>query len=67
MFYYDWTMILVIPGLLLGMWAQFKVKSAFDKYQRVLSRSGYTAASVRNRPSSQTKPAAPRALYVSAI
>jgi len=37
MFYYDWTMILVIPGLLLGMWAQFKVKSSFDKYQRVLS------------------------------
>ena len=29
MFYYDWTMILIIPGLLLGMWAQFKVKSAF--------------------------------------
>ncbi len=43
MFYYDWTMLLVIPGLLLGMWAQFKVKSSFDKYQRVLSRSGYTA------------------------
>jgi len=46
MFYYDWTMILVIPGLLLGLWAQFKVKSAFDKYQRVLSRSGYTADGV---------------------
>lgn len=43
MFYYDWTMILVIPGLLLGMWAQYKVKSSFAKYQRVLSRSGYTA------------------------
>ena len=43
MFYYDWTMILVIPGLLLGMWAQFKVKSTFEKYQRVLSRSGHTA------------------------
>lgn len=46
MFYYDWTMLLVIPGLLLGLWAQFKVKSSFDKYQRVLSRSGYTAESV---------------------
>lgn len=46
MFYYDWTMILVIPGLLLGLWAQFKVKSSFDKYQRVLSRSGYTADDV---------------------
>lgn len=46
MFYFDWTMILVIPGLLLGMWAQFKVKSSFEKYQRVLSRSGYTAEGV---------------------
>lgn len=46
MFYYDWTMILMIPGLLLGLWAQMKVKSSFDKYQRVLSRSGYTAEDV---------------------
>ena len=46
MFYYDWPMLLVIPGLLLGLWAQFKVKSSFDKYQRVLSRSGYTADDV---------------------
>ena len=46
MFYFDWTMILVIPGLLLGMWAQFKVKSSFEKYQRVLSRSGYTAEGI---------------------
>lgn len=46
MFYYDWTMILVIPGLLLGMWAQHKVKSSFDKYQRVMARSGFTAESV---------------------
>lgn len=43
MFYYDWTMLLLIPGLLLGMWAQFKVQSAFQKYQRVLSRSGRSA------------------------
>ena len=46
MYYYDWTMILVIPGLLLGLWAQFKVKSSFEKYQRVLSRSGYTAEQI---------------------
>ena len=32
-FYYDWTMILVIPGLLLGLYAQFKVKSTFDSLQ----------------------------------
>ena len=46
MFYYDWTMLLVIPGLLLGMWAQHKVNASFHKYERVLSRSGMTAESV---------------------
>lgn len=42
-FYYDWTMILVISGLLLGLYAQFKVKSTFDRYSRVRTRSGMTA------------------------
>lgn len=42
-FYYDWTMILVIPGLLLGLYAQFKVKSTFDRYSRVRTKSGLTA------------------------
>lgn len=42
-YYYDWTMILVIPGLLLGLYAQFKVKSTFDRYSRVRTKSGLTA------------------------
>ena len=42
-FYYDWTMFLVIPGLLLGLYAQFKVKSTFDRYSRVWTKSGLTA------------------------
>ena len=42
-FYYDWTMILVIPGLLLGLYAQFKVKNTFDRYSRVKTKSGLTA------------------------
>ena len=42
-YYYDWTMLLVIPGLLLGLYAQFRVKSAFDRYSRVSTRSGITA------------------------
>lgn len=46
MFYYDWTMLLVIPGLLLGMWAQHKVNAAFHKYERVAARNGMTAESV---------------------
>lgn len=46
MFYYDWTMILVIPGLLLGIWAQHKVSSAFSKYQRVMAANGMNAERV---------------------
>ena len=46
MYYLDWTMLLVIPGLLLGIWAQYKVNSSFHRYQRVLSGSGYTAEGV---------------------
>ena len=42
-FYYDWTMISVIPGLLLGLYAQFKVKSTFARYSRVRTKSGLTA------------------------
>jgi len=43
MFYYDWTMLLVIPGLLLGMWAQHKVNAAFEKYQQVRAENGASA------------------------
>ena len=46
MFYYDWTMILIIPGLLLGLWAQFKVKSAYAKYRKTGTQRGITAEQV---------------------
>lgn len=46
MFYYDWTMIFVIPGLLLGLYAQWKVKWAYQKYSGVAARSGQTAQMV---------------------
>ena len=41
---YDWMYIL--PGLLLGLWAQFKVKSAYQKYSRVASNGGRPASDV---------------------
>ncbi len=43
---FDWTFILVLPGLLLGLWAQYKVKSAYSKYERVLAQRGDTAESI---------------------
>ncbi|MDD3410988.1 MAG: zinc metallopeptidase [Eubacteriales bacterium] len=49
MWYYDWTMILLVPGLLLGLWAQFRVKSAYAKYSRVHASSGLTADEAARR------------------
>ena len=46
MFYYDWTMIFVIPGLLLGLYAQWKVSSTFKRYSKVRAQGGQTAESV---------------------
>ena len=49
MYFYDWTMILMLPGLLLGLWAQWKVKSAFARYSRVPTRAGLPAGEVARR------------------
>ena len=46
MFYYDWTYLLIIPGLILGLWAQFKVKNTYAEYSRIPTRLGRNAASV---------------------
>jgi uncharacterized protein len=45
-FFWDPTMIIVIPGIILTLWAQAKVSSAFGKYSKVRSRSGVTGAQV---------------------
>ena len=46
MFYYNWTYLLIIPGLILGIWAQFKVKSAYAEYSKIPTRLGRSAANV---------------------
>lgn len=43
---FDPTYIIVIPGIILTLWAQAKVKSAFSKYSRVGAHSGVTGAEV---------------------
>jgi Zn-dependent membrane protease YugP len=37
-------LVLVVPTILLSLWAQFKVKSTFDKYSRVRCSRGITGA-----------------------
>lgn len=46
MFYFDWTYFLIIPGLILGLWAQHKVNSAYQRYSRVATRLGQPASAV---------------------
>lgn len=42
----DWTILLLIPAVLLAGWAQMKVKSTFAYYSHVASRRGVTAEQV---------------------
>ena len=44
--YYDPTYFLLIPGILLALYAQFKVSSAFNKWKQVPSRTGLTGARI---------------------
>lgn len=48
-FWGDWTLILVIPGLLFTLWAQFKVKSSYSRYAQELLPSYMTGAAVARR------------------
>ncbi len=49
MIFWDPTFILVIPPLILGLWAQYKIKSTYAKYSEVQVRSGLNGADVAQR------------------
>ena len=51
MFYpfFDPTMILLIPAIVLSLWAQFKVKGAFARYSEIRAVSGLSAEEVSRR------------------
>ncbi len=42
--YFDPTVILLIPAIILAMWAQAKVSSTFKKYSKVINTRGMTGA-----------------------
>ncbi len=44
MFFLDPTMLLMIPGLLLGLWAQMKLRAAYGRYSQQPVESGLTGA-----------------------
>ncbi len=41
--------VFAMPPMLLGLWAQFKVKSAFNKYSQVRTQSGMNGAEAARR------------------
>ncbi|MDT9547355.1 MAG: zinc metallopeptidase [Chlorobium sp.] len=50
MFYFDPLYFLyALPPMLLGLWAQFKVKSAFKKYSQIPTQSGINGAEAARR------------------
>ncbi len=48
-YYMDPTWIIVLPALILTIWAQFSVNSTFNKYSKVKSRRGVTGADAARR------------------
>ena len=53
MFLFHWSVIILIPGFLLGLWAQHRVKSTFRKYSQVHASSGMTGKDMAQRILSQ--------------
>ena len=50
MFYFDWTyVVLVLPAVILAMWARANVNGTFKKYSTQYSRRGITAAQAARR------------------
>lgn len=47
--WYDWTMILLIPPIIISLWAQMRVNGTFKRYSQVRAGSGLTGAQVAQR------------------
>ena len=46
MFFFDSTIIILLPAIIIAAIAQIKIKSSFSKYSKVNSVNGYTGAQV---------------------
>lgn len=45
-YYFDPSILLLIPAIIISFWAQMKVNSAYDKYSKVRTMNGYTGEQV---------------------
>ncbi len=48
-YYFDWTVILLIPAVILALWAQSNVNGTFRKYAKLGSHYGYSGADIARR------------------
>lgn len=48
-FFWDSTMLLIIPPLILSIWAQARVHRAFAKYSKIYAKSGFTGAQIAQK------------------
>lgn len=48
-FWGDWTLIIVLPGFLFALYAQYKVNSTYRRFSSVMAPSGLTGAAVARR------------------
>ena len=48
-YYFDPTLIILVPGILIALWASFNVNSTFNKYNSVSSRNRMTGAQVAEK------------------
>ncbi len=49
LFYFDWTILLVIPGFIISLWAQIKVSTTFSKYSKIRTSKGMTGYAAARR------------------
>jgi Zn-dependent membrane protease YugP len=53
-FLFHWSVVLLIPGFILGMWAQHRVRSTFRKWSRVPASTSITGRDMAERILSQS-------------
>lgn len=49
LFRFDWTILLLVPGIFFAVWAQFKVQSTYKQYSRYPTKRGMTGAQAARR------------------
>lgn len=48
-FWWDWTLLIVLPGFFLSLWAQYKVRSSYRAGAQQILRHGMTGSAVARR------------------